>query len=622
MRRILILLISTAACLGARGQHPAPEEYIYPIRDVEGLYSANFGEMRPGHFHAGIDIKTDGAEGKPLVAVADGYVSRVSLGAYGYGRAVYLTLHNGTTAVYGHLQRFRKDIEERVREERHARRSNSVNLWFGPDTWPVKQGDVVGYSGNSGSSMGPHLHYELRDTRTQRLYNVVSAGIIRPHDDLPPRIMRIHYIEVDTVQGVPVHSRPESYAVVRSAGGNYRLTREEPVGAGRKGYFVVEASDRRNGVGNTFGLWRLALSADGKPLFEYRMDGFRFELMGLIDVDTMNAVRAALDEIPGRGRDILMYGEPWSAGATAPLPSDTVLADKSGLSKLDSRIGHFCDTTRDTIKGHVFFSDRPGYVNGGMHENVAAAREAVNAWRRGKHSEGVAGQVIQYVSAHDDLTLWDKLCASFAAGSLGSTVAEGVNENTVDVPKVMYDADFSAEGLAGVGPQIAAALTDVMDANKLAVGITLTSAGIPFMLSGEEFARTKFGSSDSYDSAKELNWLDWNRAWQKRDLIEYYAKLIALRKSDPQWFDGNRNIVDTEGDELVFRVGDYLMAANPGRHVGVIDVAVTGLEPIGGIRRYWCGLGSSVSPVEGNVSAGDGDYLIVPPHTFAIWRLQ
>ena len=81
-------------------------------------------------------------------------------------------------------------------------------------------------------------------------------------------------------------------------------------------------------------------------------------------------------------------------------------------------------------------------------------------------------------------------------------------------------------------------------------------------------------------------------------------------------------IVDTEGDELVFRVGDYLMAANPGGHVGVIDVAVTGLEPIGGIRRYWCGLGSSVSPVEGNVSAGDGDYLIVPPHTFAIWRLQ
>ena len=168
MRRILILLISTAACVGARGQHPAPEEYIYPIRDVEGLYSANFGEMRPAHFHAGIDIKTDGAEGNPLVAVADSYVSRVSLGAYGYGRAVYLTLHNGTTAVYGHLQRFRKDIEGRVREERHARRSNSANLWFGPDTWPVKQGDVIGYVGTTGISTGPHLHYEFRVNNVQQ----------------------------------------------------------------------------------------------------------------------------------------------------------------------------------------------------------------------------------------------------------------------------------------------------------------------------------------------------------------------------------------------------------------------------------------------------------------------
>jgi len=355
---------------------------------------------------------------------------------------------------------------------------------------------------------------------------------------------------------------------------------------------------------------------------EYHMDGFRFDLMGLIDVETMNAVRAALDEIPGRGRDILMYGEPWSAGATSPLPANTVLADKSGLPKLDDRIGHFCDTTRDTIKGHVFYSDRPGYVNGGMHENAPAVREAVDAWRHGRHPEGKPGQIIQYISAHDDLTLWDKLCASLAAGSLGSAVSEGENENSVDVPKVMYDADFSAENLASLNPRVAAALADVMDANKLAAGITLTSAGIPFMLSGEEFARTKFGSSDSYDSAKELNWLDWHRAWRMRDLIRYYAKLIALRKSDPRWFDGEREIVNTEGDELVYRVGDYLVAVNPGKHVGVIDVGATGVDQLSGPPRFWCGCGSSRGSMEGNVNAGDGDYLIIPSHTFAIWRLQ
>ena len=283
MRRLLAFLLFAAIGTGAQAQRLDPGDYIYPIRDVARLYAANFGEMRPAHFHAGIDIKTDGAEGKPLVAVADGYVSRVSLAAGGYGRAVYLTLRNGTTAVYGHLQRFRDDIEEHVRQERTARRANSVNLWFGPEAWPVKQGDVIGFSGNSGSSMGPHLHFEIRDTPTQRLYNIVREGVIRPEDNLPPRIMRLHYVEVDTLQGVPVRSRMESYAVVREAEGRYRLTREEPVGVGRKGYFVAEVTDRRNGVHNTFGIWRVTASADGIPYFEYRMDGFTHDLSRCCD---------------------------------------------------------------------------------------------------------------------------------------------------------------------------------------------------------------------------------------------------------------------------------------------------------------------------------------------------
>ena len=283
MRRLLAFLLFAAIDTGAQAQRLDPGDYIYPIRDVARLYAANFGEMRPAHFHAGIDIKTDGAESKPLVAVADGYVSRVSLAAGGYGRAVYLTLRNGTTAVYGHLQRFRDDIEEHVRQERTARRANGVNLWFGPEAWPVKQGDVIGFSGNSGSSMGPHLHFEIRDTPTQRLYNVVREGVIRPEDNLPPRIMRLHYVEVDTLQGVPVRSRMESYAVVREAEGRYRLTREEPVGVGRKGYFVAEVTDRRNGVNNTFGIWRVTASADGIPYFEYRMDGFTHDLSRCCD---------------------------------------------------------------------------------------------------------------------------------------------------------------------------------------------------------------------------------------------------------------------------------------------------------------------------------------------------
>lgn len=274
MRRILILFTFTLLCLGAEAQNLNPADYVYPLLNVRRYYSANFGEIRPGHFHAGVDIKTDNVEGKQIVAVADGYVSRVSVGTYGYGRAIYVTLNNGRTAVYGHLQRFRPDIERRVRQERNEKQTNSVNLWFNSKVWPVKQGEVIGYSGNSGSSGGPHLHFELRDTPTQRLYNVVSEGVICPKDDLPPTIFQIHYIEVDTLRGVPVHRAPRSYEAEQVSKGVYRLKAQAPLSVGRKGYFVIEATDRRNDVGNSFGLWRVTGSVDGAPYFEYRFDSF------------------------------------------------------------------------------------------------------------------------------------------------------------------------------------------------------------------------------------------------------------------------------------------------------------------------------------------------------------
>lgn len=278
MRRILTTLLFTAAAGAMQAQTLDPADYIYPIRGVDGSCSSNFGEMRPGHFHAGADIRTGGSEGKELVAVADGYVSRISVAPGGYGRAIYLTLRNGTTAVYGHLQRFRDDIEQLVAQERRAQSKNSLNLFFGHSKWPVRQGEVIGYSGNSGSSSGPHLHFEIRDTRTQRLYNVVREGIIRPVDSLPPRIVKIHYIEIDSLPGgLCVRRSPETYTAVRSREGVYRLNREEPVGTGRKGYFVAEITDRRNGVQNRFGLWRVTAWADGERYYEYRMDGFTFD---------------------------------------------------------------------------------------------------------------------------------------------------------------------------------------------------------------------------------------------------------------------------------------------------------------------------------------------------------
>ncbi|WP_250277633.1 type I pullulanase [[Clostridium] colinum] len=243
---------------------------------------------------------------------------------------------------------------------------------------------------------------------------------------------------------------------------------------------------------------------------EYHIDGFRFDLMGIHDTQTMNEIRKALDNEFGKGK-ILIYGEPWSAGELA-IKEAYKAANKENINLLDNNISAFCDIIRDLIKGDVFVEKNCGYVNGDKDSFFNLKNYFYKVWNNEKIENFTANlpkQFINYISAHDNLTLWDKL----------------VITNNKEPNFKLYDEELVRQ-------------------NKLAIGIVFTTCGIPFFQAGEEFARTKEGDENSYKSSTKINALDWERTKKFEDLVNYYKELIKLRKTLPVLCNADNNYVD------------------------------------------------------------------------------
>ncbi len=270
---------------------------------------------------------------------------------------------------------------------------------------------------------------------------------------------------------------------------------------------------------------------------EYHLDGFRFDLMGVHDVKTMNLIRQELDTLPN-GKGILMYGEPWFA-EEPKIGAGDIPAIKDNLKYLDTNISVFSDDTRDAVKGSVFYEEEVGYVNGSP-ELACDIKEAVLAWTKSDEVDcRFPKQIISYVSAHDNFTLYDKLVLS-----------------------MRNEKDFTKSD------------AQLLQINKLSATIIFTCAGGIFFQAGEEFARTKHGEGDSYKSSPRLNMLDWKLAEDNHDLVEFYKGLISFRKNSKVLMDKNINIAEKivfkkQADEnivsftILDETAEYFVAYNP-----------------------------------------------------------
>ena len=257
-------------------QHLADYGYLPPLK-IPVLLSANYGELRLNHFHSGIDLKTQGVTGKPIYAVASGYVSRVAVSPSGYGKALYIQHPNGTTSVYGHVEQFFDSLEHYVYRQQYARKSFSVDLSFKPNQFPIRQGQLIALSGNRGSSGGPHLHFEIRDA-AQRPYNLIAHKVLPVNDTIPPRALTLYYVRVDTLQGIPQHRIVQRIPLRREASDRYVPASGPTVSVCQQGYFAIEAKEYKNGTHNVMGVYRIRERIDDQPIFAMEVDRVPFDI--------------------------------------------------------------------------------------------------------------------------------------------------------------------------------------------------------------------------------------------------------------------------------------------------------------------------------------------------------
>ena len=270
--RSLLILFALSVTLGVAAQEFP--KYGKPV-DIPIYLSATFGELRPNHLHAGLDIKTQGVEGKKIYAVADGYISRIGVSPYGYGNVLYITHYDGYTSVYAHLQRFSGPIAKYVKQYQYKHKKFTSQIYPEKDKFPIKKGDLIAYSGNSGGSGGPHLHFEIRHTVSEKPVNPLYFGY-KIEDDMRPLIQGVAVYPLGDEATLEGDIKPLYYSVTGGEKGRYSLKDGDYVHGNGEISFGIRTYDQVGTSTNKNGPYLYELFLDDVLAFQVEADSFSY----------------------------------------------------------------------------------------------------------------------------------------------------------------------------------------------------------------------------------------------------------------------------------------------------------------------------------------------------------
>ncbi len=245
-----------------------------PLAIQPPALSGSFGELRSNHFHSGLDFRTNQATGYPVYATADGYVSRLRVQNSGFGLALYIDHPNGFTSVYAHLSRFNPVLAKAVKDKQYKNKSYELDEFPQSGEFPVKKGDIIAYSGNTGSSGGPHLHFEIRDTKTEHTINPQRLGIQIP-DQIPPVIQSLYVYRLNEKPFNEV--TPKQYFQVVGGNGKFQLNKVNTIHLSGEVGFGIVVNDRHNGLSGNNGVYSIELKVDGNVVYHSQVERFSFD---------------------------------------------------------------------------------------------------------------------------------------------------------------------------------------------------------------------------------------------------------------------------------------------------------------------------------------------------------